>query len=191
MWVPGNAVKNAPMITTNVMHYIPQANALPDTTESGSCFTTSIAAPYRADAWRCTVGNEISDPCFQISGSKDLLCEPDPADTSTPSGFVLKLTGPLPKPEVSTSTSNQGWMVELSDETICTPFTGTLPFSVEGDVANYSCNSKLPVEGLLFNGLDSSTTPWTAEAGMLSTSTISYPPRLISSTTVQIKNVWQ
>src|ERR1700758_4683172 len=32
---------------------------------SGKCFATSAASPTRPDAWRCSTGNAILDPCYQ------------------------------------------------------------------------------------------------------------------------------
>ncbi len=177
---------------TSVLHYTPPADVTSYATKDGSCFTNSIAAPYRVDAWRCMVGNEISDPCFQMQGSSDLLCLPDPTGVHVSSTFVLKLAKPLPKPATAQAgPDNWGWFVKLSDGTICTPYTGTRPFSAEGDVADYSCDSSIPGESMIFNGLNSSTTPWTAEVGSLPTSSPVYPPQLQSSTTVQVDTVWQ
>lgn len=193
IWRSNSTVKiNGPVASTQVIHYVPQADALPSAMEDGYCFTDSIAAPYRADAWRCSVGNSINDPCFQISGRQDLLCTPNPTDVSATSTFVLRLTKPLPKAVVPSVAAprNWGWFVQLSDGTICTPFTGTLPFSAEHDVANYSCNSAMPGESMIFNGLNSSTTPWLAEVGSLST-TGGYPPSLQSSFEIPIQTVWQ
>ncbi|MCL4404973.1 hypothetical protein M1295_00110 [Patescibacteria group bacterium] len=178
---------------TAVIRYEPTAINLPSMVESGSCFAGSIAAPYRSDAWRCSIGNNIADPCFQIKGSDELLCKPNPLNADSSPSFVMKLTGSLPEPNsVSTNVPNNwAWLVELSDGTVCTPFTGTLPFSAEGDVAYYSCDSAAANESMIFNSLDSNTTPWTAEVGFLSTSSATYPPHLGSHSTTTIKAVWQ
>lgn len=186
-------VSKTPAASTIVTRYTPSVSDLPSAVESGSCFSTSIAAPYRSDAWRCTVGNEIADPCFQVPDSQELLCRPDPISTTSPSTFALELTKSLPKPLVPNVNppANWAWLVELSDGTICTPFTGTLPFSAQGDVAYYSCSSTVPDESMIFNRLDSSTTPWTAKVGILSTSSNKYPPDLSSYSTTTIKAIWQ
>ena len=55
---------------TNVVVYQPftsagelKASIRVDDTLSGSCFVGSLASPRR-DAWRCTVANDVYDPCF-------------------------------------------------------------------------------------------------------------------------------
>lgn len=192
LWINGRSSAVEKIVSTDVVHYTPSATDLPETAEEGSCFANSAAYPYRADAWRCSVGNSISDPCFQIAGSSELICNPDPLDPSSSSTFALKLTAPLPKVSVVSTTAeiNSGWMLELVDGTICTPFTGTLPFSSEGDVAYYSCNSSKPNEQMIFNSLDSKTNPWTAEIGELALSS-GFPPPLEDTSTIGIKIVWQ
>jgi len=166
------------------------ANGTP--TENGSCFTNSIAAPYRSDAWRCTVGNAISDPCFQIPGSKDLLCGVNPAEgpyaTST---FVLHLTKALPVASVPAATpTNWAWAVQLADGTYCTPFTGTRPFTASGTVGYYACSSPNPNESMIFGDLNASSSAWLAEVGSLATSTSSLPT-LQYSEIVPVLTVWQ
>src|SRR5579871_3574392 len=65
---------------TQVIAYHPGAVATSTRTASGSCWTNSIAASYRTDAWRCTIGNSIQDPCFAIASSTNLLCGVNPAN---------------------------------------------------------------------------------------------------------------
>ncbi len=160
--------------------------------EDGSCFANSIAAPYRADAWRCTVGNAISDPCFQIASSTNLLCGVNPAEgpygTST---FLLNLTKPLPKtsPEKNPPT-NWAWAVALADGTYCTPLTGTLPFTASGTVAYYGCSSPNSSEDMIFGQLEASGTTWMADVGSFNTSTSSLPT-LGYSIEVPVSTVWQ
>jgi hypothetical protein len=179
---------------TQVITYVPPVPASATPTENGSCWTNSIAAPFRADAWRCAVGNGISDPCFAIPNSTNtLLCGINPAVAASTSTFVLKLTQPLPQsqPIQGLPPSNWAWLVQLSDGTLCTPFTGTLPMTANGDVANYGCApSPLGDDVLIFNGLNSSSSVWTAEVGDVVASTSSLPT-MVSSTTVPVATVWQ
>jgi hypothetical protein len=195
IWIGNNTANvNISISKTNVIHYVPSLTSLPTTMENGSCFVNSVAAPYRPDAWRCFAGNgnSIADPCFQISGSQDLLCDPDPTEISATSTFVLRLTKSLPKPSTPSGTpvTNWGWFIELSDGTTCTPFTGTLPFSAQGNVAHYSCNSVMPGEDMLFDAFNSSSTLWIAKVGSLSDSG-GFPPALQSSNEVPIQSIWQ
>src|SRR5581483_8862131 len=74
---------------TKILAYVPPVFASGPPVESGSCWTSSIAAPYRKDAWRCAVGNGISDPCFQVQNSSDLICGVNPKRSG--SEFLLQL----------------------------------------------------------------------------------------------------
>ncbi len=180
---------------TQVIVYIPETPASSTPVVSGSCWTSSIAAPFRADAWRCTVGNSINDPCFEIPGSKNLLCGANPsAPTTTTSSFVLKLTKPLPAPETLQGPipPNWAWLVQLSDGTPCSPFTGTLPIA-QGDIsANYGCAPQAPGgEGvLIFGDLNTSSSVWTADVGTLSVSTSSLPT-VVNEKVIPVARVWQ
>ena len=174
---------------TQIIAYIPAMPASSTPVESGSCWTNSIAAPFRADAWRCTVGNSISDPCFQLSNStSSLLCNVNPTVTNATSTFVLKLVKPLPAPDVPPGLPPSGWawLVQLQDGTLCTPFTGTLPITATGDAANYGCApGSLGTDVMIFNGLNTSSSAWTAEIGTIAETTSSLP-RLVSSSTVPV-----
>lgn len=180
---------------TKIIAYTATPPASSTPVMSGSCWTNSIAAPFRPDAWRCMVGNNISDPCFQISGSTDtLLCNINPTVLDSTSTFVLKLTQPLPAPQVphGAPPSNWAWLVQLANGTLCTPFTGiTLPVTASGEAANYGCApGPLGDNVMIFGGLDASSSAWTAEIGTLS-ETKSGLPTLSSSSTVPVETVWQ
>jgi len=177
---------------TQVVAFTASVPASSTPTENGSCFANSIAAPYRSDAWRCTVGNAISDPCFQISGSKNLLCGMNPAEgpyaTST---FVLHLMKALPPVFVPSATpANWAWAIQLADGTYCTPFTGTRPFTASGTVGYYACNSPNPYESMIFGDLNASSSAWLAEVGSLAIHTSSLPT-LQYSEIVPISTAWQ
>jgi hypothetical protein len=177
---------------TNVIAYVPQpASSTP--IEKGSCWTNSIAAPWRSDAWRCTVGNAISDPCFQIPGKSDLLCNVNPAVAISTSTFILQLTQALPAAEVlpGTAPANWAWLVELSDGTLCSPYTGTRPFTASGESANYGCAPGPLGDNLnIFGDLNASSSVWTADVGTLSQSTSSLPT-IASEENVSVMSVWQ
>jgi hypothetical protein len=119
---------------TEVIFYVPSMPA--GTPQDGSCWTGSIAAP-RPGAWRCSVGNAIHDPCFQVPPHRDeLVCGADPALGKN--GFPLKLTKPLPASGALASAIGQPWIMQLADNSICEAMTGTLP-SVGGNPARWSC----------------------------------------------------
>ena len=179
---------------TRVISYLPGEPSSSTPVENGSCWTNSIAAPFRADAWRCAVGNGISDPCFQLPDSSDtLLCGVNPTVENPTSTFVLKLTQPLPAPEVPSGLppSDWAWLVQLGDGTLCTPFTGTLPISAAGDVANYGCApGPLGKDVSIFGDLNTSSSVWTATIGTFS-EVSSSRPTVTSSSTVPVATVWQ
>jgi hypothetical protein len=179
---------------TQIVAYVPPQPARSTLVEQGSCWTNSIAAPFRADAWRCAVGNGISDPCFQIPQSKNLLCNVNPAKPNSTSSFVLQLTKSLPPPEVppGLAPKDWAWLIQLADGTLCTPFTGTLPAIAGDHSANYSCApGPLGNNLLIFDDLNTSAPAWTASVGTLSTNSTSTLPTIESSTTVAIATIWQ
>ncbi len=179
---------------TQVIAYVPPTPATSTPVEKGSCWTSSIAAPFRTDAWRCSVGNAINDPCFQIPGSANLLCGANPAVLKATSSFVLKLTQPLPAPGVIQGPipGDWAWLVELADGTICSPFTGTLPITQGGVSAGYGCAPKTPGgEGLyIFNDFNTSSSQWTAEVGNIAAAT-SGLPSIVGEENVPVATVWQ
>lgn len=181
---------------TQVVRYTPPALGSSTRIVDGSCWTNSIAAPYRADAWRCAVGNGIQDPCFQIGDSTStLLCGIDPQNPGSSSTFALKLTKPLPVPEIiSPSTpSSMAWLIELQGGTLCTPFEGTLPPVMDGgQTANYGCApGPLGTETVIFGNLNSSSSVWTADLGSLSTATSTFPPVIVASSSIPVAQVWE
>jgi hypothetical protein len=106
---------------------------------------------------------------------------------------VLKLTKPLPTPDVPPGLppANWAWLVQLAGGTLCTPFTGTLPITATGDAAGYGCApGPLGTDVLIFNGLNTSSGAWTAEIGTIAETTSSLPT-IVSSSTVPVATVWQ
>ena len=115
---------------------------------SGKCFTHSLASPSRSDAWRCSAGNALMDPCYQrIMGDENqLAC---PVGGPWPANVVLlTLTQPLPRDESKEPTRDSvlPWALELSNGQKCTQFTGaTAP--VAGMRINYGCPGGFTVVG--------------------------------------------
>jgi len=119
---------------TKVIRFAPKAPS--GDVQEGSCWTESIAVS-RAGAWRCSVGNAISDPCFEIRENKrELVCGADPA--LRVDGFVLKLTKPLPKSSLPAERKAEPWIFQLADGSICEAMTGTLS-PVNGEPARWAC----------------------------------------------------
>ena len=171
---------------TLVTHFVP---ALPaGQQQSGDCFASSIAAYPRTDAWRCNVNNEIFDPCFSVAQADTVVCGADPLSGS--GGFALLLKKPLPAATPATGILVAwGWVVQLSDGTVCAPFTGTRA-QVNGKTTTYGCK---PATGnanvVILGDLDSSKPLWTAQVA-----TISFSDSQIHEDNVQtlsVTKVWQ
>jgi hypothetical protein len=158
--------------------------------QSGSCWTESIAV-NRPGAWRCTVGNAISDPCFTIPGKrKRLVCGADPALKTE--GFVLKLTKPLPKSSLADRKPDP-WVFRLADNSICEAMTGTLP-AVNGEPARWSCAIHIR-DQVRPDGVVTSLTPgkiWMADKFPESAISVGPPkPEKVEPEKVPVKVVWQ
>ena len=127
-------VSQLSMSATNIVHFVPSAPA--NDLRGGFCWTSSIAAPARHDAYRCTVDNGIHDPCFILPPNHDrLVCDADPALKKD--GFLLKLTKPLPKTS-HLARRKEPWILKLADGSICEAMTGTMP-TINGQPAQWSC----------------------------------------------------
>lgn len=141
LWIPQTTEAaappsgGAPPAQTTVIRYVPQ---IPAETVEGSCWTSSIAAPGSPFAWRCTVGNQIYDPCLTAVDGETIVCGVPDQEVG------LVLTEPLPQPETGDSPPRP-WQVELAGEVTCAPFTGTLPPIEEQAV--YSCSDQSVILG--------------------------------------------
>ncbi len=112
-----------------------QPTAVPAESRDGSCFANAIGLG-REDAWRCTVGNQIFDPCFEVGGEQStVVCGANPITGDI--GFALNLTEPLPAPDAGDI--SMPWLVQLApDSQVCGLMTGTIP-GVDDRVAPYGC----------------------------------------------------
>ena len=115
---------------------------------SGKCFATSAASPTRPDAWRCSTGNAILDPCYQriMGDEKQLAC---PVEGPWSQRVVLlTLTEALPNEprKEMPRESALPWAIELGNGRRCSLFTGaTAP--VAGMRINYGCPGGFQVVG--------------------------------------------
>ncbi|MBV8368469.1 MAG: hypothetical protein JO036_05980 [Candidatus Eremiobacteraeota bacterium] len=123
-----------PVRPTRVTTYVPVVPA--GRAVTGTCWTRSIAAPNRSDAYRCMVRNSIYDPCFVPPQGSVAVCDVDPA--SNRRGFAIRLTKPLPQEPVFQG-APQPWLVELTDGNVCIPLTGTHA-QLNGRTILYECS---------------------------------------------------
>jgi hypothetical protein len=103
--------------STSIQTYKAPSKGLSDT----ACWTGSIAAPHRGDAWRCAAGVHVYDPCFEI-GDDRVLCEPNPV-TGEP-GLPMTVTFG-DRGQLLTPPDEAFWLLELTDGSYCRPLTGT------------------------------------------------------------------
>lgn len=106
------------------------------TTAQGSCWEGSLAAS-RPDAYRCTVGNTIKDPCLFLApvavictdGEEILLTKALP---QTP----IAVHSVLSEKDIRAFSGMTGWRYQLEDGQQCGPMTGTtvggLPIGCSG-----------------------------------------------------------
>ncbi|MGA2418123.1 MAG: hypothetical protein ABSF55_02705 [Candidatus Staskawiczbacteria bacterium] len=177
------------IIPTNIITFAPPAT-LPTVQKNGKCFASSIAEPYRQDAFRCMIGNLIYDPCFSIAQKGFVYCQVN-VDEST--GFLMKLTQALPKVSVpAVMQDNWAWFLQLKDGTYCSPFTGTRPFYGSGpnaQVAYYGCNSNNKDEQVVLLGDLTKGDVWTAQEAILTKTGTAWT--IQSTQRVDIDTVWQ
>jgi len=167
---------NTDVISTEVIKYTPE---LPSEIKQGSCWINSLSA-QRKDAWRCIVNNMISDPCFTVSGSNDLVCDPNPINNDK--GFLLKLTQPLPEAgTIDNFGKGWGWLIELEDGNSCSFVTGATGV-IDGKRANYICSDDSWVLGDLQTGII-----WKAEKAEIDFDSL----QAKSIKLVPIRKVWQ
>ena len=177
--------KKEPINPTNVIFFKP-SEVLPKLQKKGDCFASSKAEPFRADAFRCKVLNEIYDPCFTTDKTDIVFCQVNPL---APEAFLIKLTKPLPEvflPEVALN--NWAWFMKLRDGTYCSPFTGTRPV-IESQVAYYGCSSDIEGEQVVLMGDLIVDDIWTANKAVLSKEDNNWIIK--SSEQVEADTVWQ
>ncbi|MBP7509610.1 MAG: hypothetical protein KA807_17485 [Prolixibacteraceae bacterium] len=139
------------------------------------------------------IGNEIFDPCYTAQDKTTIVCDSKP-DIAKPSGFVLKLTKPLPASDLPIGSSSSASMVELEDGTICEAISGASGATdgVRTERISYSCrmsSKNFVIFGDLIPGK-----VWIAEKGILveQKTNDDLPPMLVKDIQkVKIRNVWQ
>ncbi len=106
---------------------------------AGSCWTQSLTTS-RPDAWRCFIGNDIWDPCFESTPhSLVAACAETPF---TQRVVLLTLKKPLPSEGNATTAmlqpKGEPWGLRLTDGDRCTFESGATDV-VGGERMNYEC----------------------------------------------------
>lgn len=187
--VMSEAVSFNKITKTKIIKVIPP---IPSEKREGFCWTNSNII-HRSDVWRCMIGNEIFDPCYTAQDKTTIVCDAKP-DIEQPSGFVLKLTKPLPTPDVYNGPSSSASMVELEDGTICESISGASGASdgVRTERISYSC--RMSSKNFVIFGDLKTGKVWIAEKGILveQKTNDNLPPMLVKDLRkVKIRTVWQ
>lgn len=194
--VETSPVKNPPIIpeplpepqafATEVINFVPPVT-LPAEIKEGDCQINSVAQPYRQDAWKCTVGKVVYDPCFSTVLSDVVYCKMNPLQDGN--DFLIKLAKPLPVPLTpKNAQDNWAWFVELRDGTYCSPYTGPRPI-INGQVAFYGCKSNAAGEQAVLMGDLKENLIWKAEKATLIKSGLKWVFKFLEE--AEIKTVWQ
>jgi hypothetical protein len=148
-------------------------------TRRGYCFSGSAAADRR-DAWRCTSGDLLADPCFSARAkSRSVVCPEAPWSHRA---LLLKLTRPLPRALANhprPSLKAQPWAIELADGRRALYSSGATD-ALEGQRLNYFFGAATK-EGL-WGYPDRSEQPWTILAAPFGAQHL--------STRVAIRHAW-
>lgn len=141
---PSSASSAGPAPTTIITYYPSDSTAT--ATASGGCFAGSIASE-RDDAYRCSVGNAIFDPCF-LDGSQSVFC---PTDLPPTSGILVTLTGPLPATGSAAPGQAPAWAFQLANGATCQVVTGAgiggFPFECSSGL--YCETPSAPTDGMV------------------------------------------
>lgn len=145
-------------------------------TVPGVCTGGSLVLAGRADAWRCTAGTAVLDPCFSAEGTPELACVPDPF---TPNAMVLQVTPPLPRGNRN-DPGHPPWFLELADGTRCGPLApGVDPAAtIRGRHPAYSCANG----SVIYGDPDGSRPVWTAQVGSV--------PGAADLATIDVTTAW-
>lgn len=131
---------------------------IPESKKEGSCWTTSIAAQSNNKAWRCSVENNVYDPCFEADNKK-VICDVNPEDPTR--GFELILTEALPL-ELVHNSNDVIWMTKLENGLKCSLITGTSG-TLNGKDFYYACNNGGVLLGNFGKTFDTSSDFWKAQ----------------------------
>src|SRR5581483_11392604 len=106
---------------------------------SGSCFAGSLADPGRSDAYRCSSGNRIYDPCFLAAA--DLSAAACVQAPWTNEATWLSLTDALPPRNQNRPPLLEAapWGLELATGAFCSVASTGAGGAIAGERINYSC----------------------------------------------------
>lgn len=137
-------------------------------TGRGNCFTTSNVTT-RSDAYRCTSGNNIYDPCFFVNQTQ-VLCPSDGPWAAT--GLLLNVHSLPSTGSVSDQgTHGQPWAIQLADGTRCLAVSGATN-EIAGQRLGYFCKGGIG----LYGNVQRSAPGWTIFVGSPHSTTLAMKP---------------
>jgi hypothetical protein len=141
---------------------------------AGNCPQPSNVDSRRHDAWRCTTGNLIRDPCFESPVSdEDLACVASPWSHKA---LIIRALLPTRQGE---SRSSAPWAIALAHHPRCLFLSGASK-SIGRKRLNYSCGRNGP---FLYGVPDRRTPTWTISLAA------HYKSRTLRR--VGVKNAWR
>ena len=113
----------------------------------------------RSDAWRCFVGNDIFDPCFEV-GADEVAC-PTVGPWSA-RGVIVDVQGGLDQTLADPNKQQKGtpWALQLTSGARCRLFGGATN-AIDGKRLNYGCTGGIGLYGDVIR----SGRPWTIFGG--------------------------
>ncbi len=131
----------------------------------GACGTHSRVTT-RPDAWRCTAGDDVYDPCFEgIARTDEVACAETPFSTSV---VLIRLAKPLEgRAKAFTrwlDRKGAPWGLRLAGGDKCVFATGA-PYLIDGKRLNYACERSGWVAGVPDRAVDLWTVKTLADPG--------------------------
>ncbi len=137
--------------------------AVPSESRAGVCSSTSNVLGT-SSSWRCTVDNQIFDPCLLAEDGESVVCGATPSANSP--GFRVELTRPLPEPEIRlfrAEPTARLWELRLDDGSVCSLLTGTTVL-IEDAPVTYVCSDS----EVLLGEIDQSGERWQVQKASIS-----------------------
>lgn len=151
-------VSGVQQLKTEIVDYLPIT--IPREFKDGGCWTGSNIASSNSKAYRCTIGHNLYDPCFETDDKK-VICGITPLGDEY--SFELRLTEPLPDNSARAKKDSglSSWIVKLDNDVVCMKFSGTagdIPRAdgKMGDLYFYTCDD----ESVIVGHIDTSEPVW-------------------------------
>jgi hypothetical protein len=134
----------------------------------GTCFTTSLVTT-RSDAFRCSSGNNLYDPCFFVNQTQVLCPTNGPWSNA---GLLLNVPSLPNNPGGSDQgTGGQPWAIQLADGSKCQEVSGATN-QIAGQRLGYFCGAGVG----LYGNVNKSAAVWMIFVGTPHSATLAMKP---------------